>query len=102
VDKPYVIGSYLRQVSQNPQKIQRLLEYDQSIKQRIDGDNPVAVPGLLDLNNRVIDVYDGTNDVQDPMEPEAVQDKANNYTDEAYDQLISAQVMLPACRRRLG
>jgi hypothetical protein len=33
--------------------------------------------------------------IPDPMELEAVQDKADNYTDEAYDQLISAQVILP-------
>ena len=80
---------------QNQQKLQRLQEYDQSVRQRIDGADPVVVPGLPDPNNRVIDVYDGTDDVPDPMEPEAVQDEADDYTDKAYDQLISAKVMLP-------
>jgi hypothetical protein len=79
----------------DPQKIQALSDYDQEIKRRTDGDEPVQVPGLLDPTNRIIDVYDEADDIPDPMEPEAVQDKADDYTDEAYDQLISAQVMLP-------
>jgi hypothetical protein len=79
----------------DPQKLQRLLEYDQAVKLQIDGGDPSQVPGLLDRNNRTIDVYDGTDDVPDPVEPEAVQDKDDDYTDKAYEQLISAQVMLP-------
>jgi hypothetical protein len=80
---------------QNPGKIQALSEYNQINKERIDGDDPVQVPGLLDPTNQIIDVYDGADDIPDPMEPEAVQDEADDYTDEAYDQLISIQVMLP-------
>jgi hypothetical protein len=41
----------------------------------------------------MIDVYNDSNEVPDPFKLEAVQDKAANYIDEAYDQLLSTQVM---------
>jgi hypothetical protein len=75
----------------------RLETFDQAVRLRIDGANPVDAAGLLGPTNQVWDV-DG-NDEEDwnwfqPMEPDAVQDKADDYTAEAYDTLLSAQVML--------
>jgi hypothetical protein len=65
-----------------------LLEHDRLVSQRVDGDNPIEA-------HRIIDTYNDTDNIPDPMETEAVQGEADDYTDKANDQLISAQVILP-------
>ena len=76
----------------------RLETLNQAVRLRIDGANPVDAAGLLCPTNRVWDVAcDNEEDWNwfQPMEPDAVQDKADDYTAKAYDTLLSAKIMLP-------
>jgi hypothetical protein len=78
----------------DPNLIQRLETFDQAVGLRVDGDNPAEAPGLLGPLNRVWDVNDDNEDDFEPMEPDAIQDEADDFTAKAYYTLISAQVLL--------
>jgi hypothetical protein len=79
----------------DPNLLRRLEEFDQAVALKIDGTTPVEAPGLLGLLDRVWDVTDDDDEDFEPQELDAVQDEADDYSAEAYDTLISAQVLLP-------